>query len=364
MVAVSDDARRVTPALVEPPGANSDRNPSLGVHLLAGLPTEAVRWGFERAEKGMTVVPLHALADAVVADARRIGVLLPPFAEPSLLVESWEECGFLPDCLGRAAHLASVSTFVDLDHFVDHLASTAPLSLHGWGQSDLDVRTIADILVGQIESATHLVLVGETHVSDAIARCLTVLNPGASRTSLPRGSGLDLPALSARSVQVVPPWLEALHSGCDLAPRPDLLVYRRARPFDPKRFVDWLANPPRDLSRGKGHVWLASEPDRSFGYSCAGSVHRLFPGGRWWASLADGAWPGCDSQRRRLLERWHPRFGDRRQELVFTGVDLDCDRVCSSLDACLLPEERLGDALHPPRAERSGMLSIPRTMLH
>ncbi len=342
-------------------------DPSLRVHLLAGLPTEAVRWGFERAHELMPVVPLGALAkvgvEAASRDASQVGVLLPPFVEPSLVVESWMECDFLPFRFGRPAHVAGVSTFVDVDHVVDHLASAAPLSLRGWGRGDLDGRTVADIVVGQIESATQLVLVGASPVPDSLARCLTVLNPGASRIPF-RDLDRTGSAAAARSEPVVPPWLEVLQGECDPAPGSGLHVYRRARPFDPTRLGSWLADPPKELVRGKGHVWLASEPDQSFGYSCAGSVHRLFPAGRRWASCADGAWPGCTVQRRRLLERWHPRFGDRRQELVFGGVDLDPDRLSAGLDACLLAEEAIDDSLHASRGEGLEPLSTPSTRLH
>jgi len=337
---------------------------SLGVHLLAGLPTEAVRWGFERAGELLPAVPLEALADAAVADERRIAVLLPPFVEPSFLVGSWEECGFLPDCVGRPAHVASVSTFVDLGHVEDHLASASPLAQRGWGRSGLDGRTVADIAVDQVESATHLVLVGEAGVSDWISRCLTVLNPTATRTLLRRGAVLRLDAPTPPSIRVVPPWLETLQGDRDPGPGAGVFGYRRARPFDARRFADWLADPPRGLVRGKGQVWFATEPDRCFGYSCAGSVHRLFPAGRWWASLAEGAWPDCDFQRRRLLARWHPRFGDRRQELVFASVELDRGRVCASLDACLLPDGSLGDVLDRSRAGDSGSPPGPRTAPH
>ena len=85
---------------------------SLGVHLLAGLPTEAVQRGFDRVCEAMPVAPLTGLADFVVGDATRIGVLLPPFAEPSWVLESWEECEFLSDRFGRPAHVAGVSTVV------------------------------------------------------------------------------------------------------------------------------------------------------------------------------------------------------------------------------------------------------------
>ncbi len=373
----------------------AEERPSLGVHLFAGLPTEAVRWGFERACDMIPAVPLDALADVVVGDATRIGVLLPPFAEPSQVVESWEDWDFLPYRFGRPAHIAGVWTFVDVDRLVDHLASAAPLSLRGWGRSDLDRRTIADILVGQIESATRLVLVGAAPVSDSLARCLTVLNPRAPRIPFRAGSRLDLKGVGValatdergdqgrggepdrrhypdhppadapvRSARIVPPWLEALQGERDPAPASGLLVYRRARPFDPGRFGDWLANPPRDLLRGKGQVWISSDPIRSYGYSCAGSVHRLFPGSQWWASCADGRWPSCASQRRRLLEHWHPRFGDRRQELVFAGVDLDRNRLCAGLDACLLAEEAIDDALDASQTEGSETPSTPSTRLH
>lgn len=388
-----DGSARIAPPQIDL-GASAHPHPSLGVHLLAGLPTASIRSSLERLRDVMPVVSLNQLAGVVLGDATRIGVVLPPFVEPSLVVESWMECDFLSYRFGRPAHVAGVSTFVDVDHVVDHLASAAPLSLHGWGRSELDRRTIADIVVGQIESATHLVLVGRAPVSDSVARCLTVLNPGASRVAFGEGSAVDVMGLAValgaddrdvqgrggesarahcqvhaesgasavRSARVVPPWLEVLEGDGDPATRSGLLVYRRARPFDPTRLGRWLADPPRELVRGKGYVWLASEPDRSIGYSCAGSVHRLFPVGRWWAS--GGEWPSCTAQRGRLLERWHPRFGDRRQEVVFAGVDLDPDRLCAGLDACLLAEGAIDDSLHASRAEGSEPPATPPSRLH
>ena len=370
--------------------------PSLGVHLLAGLPTEVVQWGFERACDLMPVVPMDALGDFDGGRVTQLGVLLPPFVEPSQVVESWEECEFLPHRFGRPAHIAGVSTFIDVDRMAEHLASAAPLSLHGWGRSERDRRTVADLLVEQIEPASHLVLVGVTPLADALARCLGVLNPGAHRIPLRSGSRLELNAFAvalgsdrlgdsarggvphrehrpdpmrrdagvARSAQVVPPWRQALHGEGEPSPDSGVFVYRRARPFDPRRFGDWLANPPRDLVRGKGQVWISSDATRSYGYSCAGSVHRLFPGGRWWASCTDGQWPNCPSQRRRLLERWHPRFGDRRQEIAFVGVDLDCGRLRAELDACLLAEKSIRDALHPLQGDGWEAPSSPSPRLH
>ncbi len=393
---MGDESKPVSNAPAQGIRAGARSAPPLRVYLLAGLPTEAVRWGFERACELLPIVPLDALADIVLEAVPRIGVLLPPFVEPSLIVESWEQCDFLSDRFGRPARVAGVSTFVDVDQVLRQLTSADPLSRHGWARGRLDGRTVADILVGQIESATHLALVGTGSGQDPLDRCLAALNPTASRSPLRTASRLDLRGLAAaldssarggrgpggeperagppdqlrsgapaaRSLPVVPPWLQLLRGERDPAPESGLLLYRRARPFDPPRLRRWLADPPKELVRGKGHVWLASELDRSFGYSCAGSVHRLFPAGRWWASCADGAWPSSSGQRRRLLERWHPRFGDRRQEIVFAGVDLDPDRLCAGLDACLVPEEALDASLPASSKECPEPLSPSIARIH
>lgn len=344
---------------------------SLAVHLLAGLPTEAVTAGFARAGDATKVLRLDELADADLGDASRIAVLLPPFAEPSVIVESWEACEFLPTRFGRPAHVAGVTTFLDTARVGEQLASTATLASLGWGRSELDRRTVADILVGQIESATHLALVGDHRMSESLGRCLAVLNPEATRARCSDGpdpsllaTALGLDGAGARSARVLPRWLEVLRGERDAEGDDDLFVYRRARPFDERRLLEWLADPPGELLRGKGQVWLSSEPDRIFGYSCAGSVHRLFPAGRWWASATDGGWPSCPEQRKWLLERWHPRFGDRRQELVFVGIDLDADRLSAQLDRFLLDEESIGLGWNDAGASGLATTAMPGASLH
>ena len=348
---------------------------SIGIHVLAGLPTQAVRSSFEWMGSIMTLFPLGGIAGASLGEATRVGVLLPPFVEPAPLVESWLKGDTLSSLFGRPAHLASITTLVDTGDVVDQISSAAPLSRFGWGHGEFDRRSLADIVVGQIESASHLVMVGNTPVSESLSRCLAVLNPEAACVPIREGSlaemnwfagqidggvqateasgatpvqrtgqkHLESVTTAARTAAVVPPWLKLLQGEGE--PRPGLLAYRRTRPFDPTRLHLWLQAPPEGILRAKGRVWFASEPDQSFGYSCAGSVHRVFPAGRWWASCGEGAWPTLPADRKRLLEGWHPRFGDRRQELVFAGVDLDADELFAGLDTCLVAEDALDESL-------------------
>ncbi len=353
------------------------RGPVRPVHLVGGLPTEGVTRGFDRIREVLPVKSFAAFIEPTIGEWTQLGVLLPPHVETSQVVEEWEACDYLAHRFGGGAHIGNVLALIDSELVGDQLDSADPISARGWGRSAGDVRTVADIAVGQIESATHLVLVGSSHSRDALLRVLSVLNPGAARLELDDASDTGLldfvtctrragssrcPAASAR---IVPPWLDLLQAEPAAPCPPDRFLYRRSRPFDPERFGEWIADPPRELVRGKGKVWLANRCDDAFGYSCAGSVHRVFAAGRWWASCGGSTWPTCDAERRRLLDRWHPRFGDRRQEIAFVGVDLDPDEVCSALDSCLLSQEEALRAVPSASPETpASAIETPRGGLH
>ena len=349
----------------------------LPVHILGGLPTEAVWCGVDRVRD---VLPLDAFTDFVggtAAPAAHTVVLLPPHVETSLLVEDWEACGHLAGRFGPGARIGNVATVVDAASLVDQLGSPEPISAHGWGKTARDGRSVADIVVGQLESATHLLVTGSAADYEAIRPLLAILNPTAETCCLvqvsddelrdfltrPRDAG-ERSAL-APSARVVPPWLALLQAESPVASAEDRFLYRRSLPFDPELFSAWVADPPSDIVRGKGNVWLADRNDQSCGYSCAGSVHRVFGAGRWWASQSASTWPTCESARRRLFERWHPCFGDRRQEIAFCGFELDADVLCAELDDCLLSEEEARELVPAPiggSGPRAG--EPPRLGLH
>lgn len=299
------------------------------------------------------VLPVRSLAefiDPAAGESAPVGVVLPPHVEPSQLVEAWEARDYLADRFGRGARIGNVVTLVGSDFASDQLVSADPISARGWGRHAGDVRAVADISVGQIESASHLLLVGTPSAYETSGELLEALNPRASRLFLEDASDAALwdflssarpshPGRPSDSARALPPWLELLEA--DSAPLcgPDRFLYRRTRPFDPTRFSEWLSTPPPSLLRAKGKIWIANRFDEALGYSCAGPVHRVFPVGRWWAGLGNAAWPTCESDRHRLLERWHPQFGDRRQEIALVGADLDHQAISASLDSCLLSQE-------------------------
>ncbi|MGE4428871.1 MAG: GTP-binding protein, partial [Solirubrobacteraceae bacterium] len=118
-------------------------------------------------------------------------------------------------------------------------------------------------------------------------------------------------------------------------------VYRQRRPFHPERLwaavhEEWLG-----VVRSKGFFWLASRPAIVGEWSTAGPILNLGAVGTWWATVPSSDWPQDPEAVERLRADWHPEFGDRRQELVFIGHDLDRDRFVARLDAALLTDAEL-----------------------
>lgn len=70
------------------------------------------------------------------------------------------------------------------------------------------------------------------------------------------------------------------------------------------------------------------------------SVHHLLgPLGIWWASVPKENWPDHENARAYLEEQWLAPWGNRRQEIVFNGSNIDWAEPRQRLDACLLPED-------------------------
>ena len=72
-------------------------------------------------------------------------------------------------------------------------------------------------------------------------------------------------------------------------------------------------------------------------FSLAGALSSVKPIGTWWASVPEERWPDHPSARAYMEQHWVEPWGDRRQELVFIGADIDWAVLKAKLDACLVP---------------------------
>ena len=65
------------------------------------------------------------------------------------------------------------------------------------------------------------------------------------------------------------------------------------------------------------------------------------PAGIWWADAPREHWPEDPEERALIEAEFVGEYGDRRQEIVFIGQNLEQTKTCQTLDSCLLSDEEL-----------------------
>lgn len=112
-------------------------------------------------------------------------------------------------------------------------------------------------------------------------------------------------------------------------------VYRARLPFRAAAFKKLLARPLPGVIRAKGFCWIDDCPRDATILSISGNIMRRNILGRWWVDrIQDGECERADVPD--LIEaHWEEPQGDRRQELVFIGTELDEAQLRQDLDNCL-----------------------------
>ncbi|MEU4340158.1 GTP-binding protein [Nocardia sp. NPDC023852] len=241
----------------------------------------------------------------------------------------WEfEDGF---ALGDIARLDTMVTVVDASTFLAEVARGQALAERNLQAGEGDARTIADLLVDQVEFADVLLVNKTDLVSEAAAGAVEAtvraLNPRAHVLRTRNGvvdlaevldTGRYNPVVAAEAEG----WAEELAGGH--TPETEeygirSLTYTADRPFHPLRLSEALEQ-LRGLLRSKGFCWIASRPSLAAVWSQAGP-NLVFEPAAWWSSLE--VRPG--------------------QEIVFIGIRLDRDKVRALLDAALLTDAELAE---------------------
>jgi G3E family GTPase len=94
--------------------------------------------------------------------------------------------------------------------------------------------------------------------------------------------------------------------------------------------------------RSKGLFWIASRPHHALLWSQAGGSLKADLFGTWWAAYSEKermSNPGYAENKSLILEKWDSQFGDRMNELVIIGQDLDKESISKELSACLVSKQ-------------------------
>ncbi|WP_456748873.1 zinc metallochaperone GTPase ZigA [Bradyrhizobium sp. USDA 4354] len=255
------------------------------------------------------------------------------------------------ESLSDVAHLDTMVTVVDAANLLKDYSSTEFLGERSEAL-DGDKRTLVNLLVEQIEFADVIVLNKVDDASpqqrEAARQIIRSLNPEAdiieaNHSRVPFDRVLNTGRFDFEKAQQHPLWYKELYGFADHVPETQEygvknFVYRARRPFDPSKFDKFVKESWPGVIRAKGHFWLATRPQWLGEISQAGAIVRTEALGFWWASVPKERWPNDEAWRKRLGQYWDKVYGDRRQEIVFIGTDIDEAEIRRRLDACLVQE--------------------------
>ena len=276
-------------------------------------------------------------------------------SEPLPVAETFTFADEQGQSLGEVAQLDTMVTVVDAANFLVDFNKADYLQDGDEHLGDDDERTVADLLVDQIEfadvilvSKTDLVTPAHTQKVMAVLRTLntdaTVLPISEGKIEL--GEVLGTGKFSFEKAQQSPGWLKEMRG--EHVPETEeygisSFVYRARSPFHPQKFFDFLhsKNLEGKLIRSKGYFWLATRPEFAGQWNQAGGIARYGFAGMFWKAIPKDRWPDDPDYLSSIEKNWVEPFGDMRQELVFIGQGLNQQHIIQRLDQCLLTDDEV-----------------------
>lgn len=258
--------------------------------------------------------------------------------------------------LSRFSYIDTMVTVVDCFNFFKDFGTNELLLDRNLTDMEGDDRTIVNLLTDQIEFA-NVIILNKTDLVDAgtvgiLKAAIHKLNPGANIISSVFGKVSPKAILNTNlfdfdEAQTSAGWQKELESEHHVPETEEYgissFVFRNQRPFHPERFWHYLNhNYPAGIIRAKGLFWLASRRDEALNFSQAGGSSRLETAGVWWISMSYFERIQFESyvtNKDYIESRWSKQWGDRINELVFIGQDINEKKVMLDLEKCLLQED-------------------------
>ncbi|MBY0027230.1 GTP-binding protein [Priestia aryabhattai] len=256
--------------------------------------------------------------------------------------------------LTQKCSLDTMVTVVDANRFWEDFSSGESLLDRKEGTDENDKREVVDLLIDQIEFANVILLnkvdlltkddadelQAVLHKLNSEATVIQTINSEVSLESILHTDLFDFERASQGAG-----WIKELNEEHHTPETEEFgissFVYRRNRPLHPERFMKWLENWPVDIVRAKGFFWLASRNHMAGLLSQAGTSIMIQGAGEWVAMYTAEEREQTLKEEPELRAKWDEQFGDRINELVFIGIDMNEAEIIKTLDHCLLTTEEM-----------------------
>ena len=260
--------------------------------------------------------------------------------------------------LSKLSRLDTLVTIVDCFNFLKDFNSIETLQDRQATDMEGDNRTIVNLLTDQIEFANVIVLNKTDMITPEETGILTSVmkkfNANAKIITSSFGkvdlkSILNTNLFDFEETSQSAGWIEELNKTHHTPETEEYgissFVYRSRRPFHPERFWNYLNNRWNPgIIRSKGLFWLASRKDDALNWSQAGGSLRAERAGVWWASMSYKErirYASFVDNKEEIEAKWDKRFGDRQNELVIIGQQMNQDLIIRQLETCLCTEDEI-----------------------
>ena len=220
--------------------------------------------------------------------------------------------------LSDVADLDTMVTLVDAVNFLKDYEAAKSLQETGESLGEEDERSVADLLVDQVEFA-DVILVSKTDLApsediERLTAILRTLNTHARIVPIAHGN-VDIDAVLSTGLfdferaQEAPGWLKEMRG--EHVPETEeygigSFSYLARRPFHPAKFHQFLHTTEQygKLIRSKGYFWLASRPEFAGQWSQAGGMARYGFAGMFWKAVPKSNWPDDEEYLASIKKNW------------------------------------------------------------
>ena len=261
--------------------------------------------------------------------------------------------------LSRFSYIDTMVTVVDAFNFFKDFGSAQTLQDRKASDIENDNRTIVNLLVDQIEFANVIILNKTDLVNKKelalLKASITKLNPVAKIVTSTLGKISPIEILNTQlfnyeEAESSAGWireLEGIHTPETEEYGISSFVFRDERPLHPHRFWQFITSDfPQNIIRSKGLFWIASRPEQAINWSQAGGSMKAEGAGVWWASMPlreRMTFNNFVEFQDIIEERWTANFGDRLNEIVFIGLQMDEKLIRNQLEKCLCKPDEIMD---------------------
>lgn len=274
-------------------------------------------------------------------------------SEPMPVAETFTFADENGHSLGQFSKLDTMVTVVDGLNFLSLYEESEELKARGLEINDEDERTLSDLLLSQIEFANVILLNKVNEISietkNTIKGLIKKVNPFAvvyetDHAKISFDKILNTGLFDMNKAQAMEGWMseERGHESKETEEYGIYsFTYKNKKPFHPVRLYHFLQNFPKEILRSKGFFWIASKPHAVNVWSQAGRASSIDYQGHWLASLPQEEWDLSEEEFAAVQADWDSTFGDRTQELVFIGKNLEEMKWRRKLDELILHDEEL-----------------------